>query len=113
MSHHSIQYRSVGILVIDEGVILRAEPLSEGRTEILAGTGISVGEIVRNSESGRWSYDAHLRAFLGIEGDPDFGTDVEAGKEISDLIPSLGQVNEKIGRLIVLRNEDDRATDGA
>lgn len=113
MSHHSIAYRSVGILVLGEGVVLRAEPLPEGRTKIMASTGLDVGAIVRDNESGRWSYDAHLRAFLGIEGDPDFGTDAEAGREIPGLIPSLGQVNEKIRRLIVMRNEDDRATDGA
>ena len=112
MSHHSIAYRSVGILLTDEGVILRADPLPEGRTEIMASTGLIVGAIVRNSESGRWSYDAQLRAFLGIDGDPDFGTDAEAGRKMGGVIPSLAQVKEKIRRLIVIRNEDDAAADG-
>lgn len=111
MREHSWLDRSVGDLVMDEGVILRADPLSEDRTEIVAATDLNVGAIVRNSESGRWSYDAQLKAFLGIEGDPDFGTDAEAGNEMQDLIPSLAQVNQKISRLIVIRNEDDAATD--
>ena len=107
MSHHSIEYRSVGILLISDGVILRANPLAEDRTDVVVTGDIRVGAIFRDSTTGQWHYDGHLKTFLGIEGEPVFDTDAEAGRRMQGLIPSMVEVKEKLRRLIVQQDEDE------
>ena len=90
--------RAMGILVIDEGVIIRAYPETENRTEIELAPSVMVGAIVRNPKTGRWQYDDAMRMALGITKNPDFATDLEAGKRLLDFLPPLPQINAMVRR---------------
>ena len=74
--------RSMGILVIGEGVTIRAYPQAEDRTAIELAPDTPVGNIVRDPESGRWRYDEQLVNALGLDGNPWFDTDLKAGPRI-------------------------------
>ena len=94
-----IANRAVGILVIEEGVIIRAHPTTEDRTDItVAPNDVIAGAIIRDPATGRWRYDETARRALGINGDPDFATDIEAGRELQEHLPPLPQVREFFGR---------------
>ena len=85
--------RSLGTLIIGEGVIIRAEPATEDRTDIQVAPDTIVGAIVHDSETGRWRYDETMRMALGITENPDFATDAEAGKKLREFLPPLSQIN--------------------
>ena len=85
--------RAMGILVFDEGVIIRASPQTEDRTAIELAPNTHVGNIVRDPESGRWRYDEQLVKALGIDSNPQFDTDYEAGSALRSHLPPLAQVN--------------------
>ena len=94
--------RSMGILLLDEGVVIRAYPNAEERTDIEVNAGIVVGAIVRVSDTGRWQYDESMRQALGITDNPDFENDLEAGKNLRHHLPPLPQVREVISALLRL-----------
>ena len=96
--------RSMGILVIDEGVVIRARPEKEHRTEIEVNDGHRVGEIVRDSTTGRWRYDETMRGALGITENPEFDTDYEAGDRIESYLPPLPQLRQFVLGLIDSRH---------
>ena len=81
--------RAMGTILFKEGVILRAYPLEENRTEIELAPNIRIGAIVRDPETGRWRYDDALRTALGIVKAPEFTTDCEAAESLEEFIPSL------------------------
>ena len=95
-NEHPLLRRTLGTLVIDQGVIIRAWPEEEDRTRIEAAPGIDIGAIVKNPQTGRWSYDDELRTFLRIAGDPDFAEDDEAGNRLEELLPPLAELNAVI-----------------
>ena len=81
----SISNRAVGILVMENGVIIDGCPTTDDRTDLVVRPDIPVGAIVRDHGTGRWRYDEKARQALGIVGDPDFPTDIKAGNEVSRL----------------------------
>ena len=81
--------RSLGTLIIDQGVIIRAGPVNDGRTEVELAPDIEAGAIVRDPETGRWYYDIQMIAVLGIGQTPDFETDQEAGDRLDEFLPPL------------------------
>ena len=90
--------RAMGILVIDKGVIIRAFPATESRTDIEIAPDHRAGAIVCDALTGRWRYDDVMRNALGIKADPDFATDAEAGQRLKDYLPPLSQVNAFVRR---------------
>ena len=100
--------RAMGILVIDEGVIIRAYPQTEDRTAIELAPDTLVGNIVRDPESGRWRYDEQLVNALGLDGNPWFDTDYEAGGALRSHLPPLAQVNAFARGLLQRRIDDER-----
>ena len=96
--------RSMGILLIDQGVVLRAYPNTEDRTDIEVNAGTKVGAIVRDSKTGKWRYTESLRVLLGLEDDPEFDSDLDAGKKLAAYLPPLAQVRENIRALLRLQN---------
>ena len=92
--------RAMGILILDEGVVIRAYPNAEDRTDIEANAGITVGAIVRLPGTGRWTFDEPMRRSLGIRDAPDFESDLEAGKNLREHLPPLSEVREKIRDLL-------------
>ena len=93
MTEQSMLPRAMGILVFDEGVIIRAYPVSDERTDIELAPSTRVGAIVRDLGTGLWRYDEELRTALGIREDPRFDTDYEAGNALEDHLLPLHQVN--------------------
>ena len=85
--------RARGTLFFDEGVIIRAYPVAPDRTEIELAPERDAGAIVQDSRTGRWRYDARLRANFGIAEDPDFPTDLEAGNRLPDFLGPLSEIN--------------------
>ena len=83
--------RSMGNLIINGGVIIKAWPEEEARTTVVGNGDVELGAIVRDGE-GRWRYDKSLRDAVGIEDDPYFETDKQAGDMLEDHIPSLERV---------------------
>lgn len=100
--------RAMGILVIDEGVIIRAHPQTEDRTAIELAPDILVGNIVRDPESGRWRYDEQLVNALGLDGNPWFDTDLKAGRALKGHLPPLAQVNAFARGLLQRRIDDEQ-----
>lgn len=97
--------RSMGILVIGEGVTIRAYPQAEDRTAIELAPDTPVGNIVRDPESGRWRYDEQLVNALGLDGNPWFDTDLKAGRALRSHLPPLAQVNAFARGLLSTRQD--------
>lgn len=95
--------RAMGTIVFDEGVEMRAYPEAEDRTEIEVAPGIRPGAIVHNYKTRRWRYDDMLRTTLGIRGNPDFPTDIEAADRIQEFLPPLSEVHAFIMSIIEAR----------
>ena len=77
--------RCLGILLIKDGIIIRCSLESDDRTKIVVGGfDIDAGSIVRNPETKLWQYDDRLRSVLGLQSDPRFSSDAEAGKRLTD-----------------------------
>ena len=95
--------RAMGIIVFDEGVDMRAYPEAKDRTEIEVAPGIRPGAIVHDYETRRWRYDDMLRTTLGIRGNPDFPTDIEAAGRIQEFLPPLSEVHAFIMSIIEAR----------
>ena len=98
--------RTLGILILDEGVILHAQVETEDRTRIEVNGEIPVSAIVRDSDTGRWRYDQSMRRALGIDTNPDFTSDLEAGNALQDCLPPLQQLREFIRGLLDPRCDD-------
>ncbi len=77
---------AAGILVFDKGVIIRAYPVDKNRFQVVLAPDIDAGAIVRDAETGLWSYDEKMKAVLSIRNDPAFSTDIEAGKRLDEYI---------------------------
>ena len=84
--------RAMGILIMDEGVTIRAYPNADDRTDVELAPGTAAGAIVRDPATGRWRYDQVMRRALGIKDDPDFATDYEAGGKLEEFLPPLSQI---------------------
>ena len=97
--------RSIGTLIIDQGVIIRAGPVNDDRTEVELAPDIDAGAIVRDPETGRWYYDIQMREVLGIVQTPDFETDQEAGDRLDEFLPPLSQVNAKVRQIVAERRQ--------
>ena len=97
--------RSIGTLIIDQGVIIRARPVNDDRTEIELAPDIDAGAIVRDPETGRLYYDVQMREILGIVETPDFETDLEAGNRLNEFLPPLSQVNAKARQIAAERRQ--------
>ena len=78
--------RAMGTLKIGGGLVVRAVPQQEDRTDITLTGDIDAGAIVRDPDSGRWRYDDKMREVFGIGDNPDFATDGEAGKKLRKLL---------------------------
>ncbi len=96
--------RSMGTLIIESGVIIRAYPQTEDRTAIELAPESCVGNIVREPDTGQWCYDEQLRKALGIKNNPGFATDKDAGDALRDHLPPLDQVNA-FARLLLRRGQ--------
>ena len=96
--------RSMGILFFDQGVVIRAYPNEEDRTDIEVNAETKVGAIVRHSKTGKWRYTESLRVMLGLEDDPEFDSDLDAGKELAAYLPPLSQVRDNIRALLRMQN---------
>ena len=92
-------------MIIDQGVIIRAGPVNDDRTEVELAPDIDAGAIVSDSETGRWYYDVQMREVLGIVQTPDFETDQEAGDRLNEFLPPLSQVNAKVRQILVERRQ--------
>ena len=84
--------RAMGIIVMGDGVTIRAYPQTADRTAIELAPDFLVGNIVRDPQSGRWRYDEQLVQALGIDGNPQFDTDYKAGLALKSHLPPLAQV---------------------
>ena len=80
--------RAFGILTFAGGTDIRASVVDDDRTDIFMLEKVVLGSIVKDASTGRWSYDRVLRDALGIEENPFFDTDKEAGDALSKYLPS-------------------------
>ena len=83
---------AMGIIFVGDGVIIKAYPETQNRTEIVVAPNTKVGALVRNPETNRWRYDDDMRAALGIEANPEFETGAEAGNELGTYLPPCSQI---------------------
>ena len=75
--------RAMGIIVMGDGSDLSGRILvTADRTAIELAPDFLVGNIVRDPQSGRWRYDEQLVQALGIDGNPQFDTDVQGRSRI-------------------------------
>ena len=98
--------RSIGTLLIDNGIIIRAVCADDDHTFIEVAPGTPAGAIVRDPETKRWRYDSMMREVLHIAQDPDFTTDAEAGRQLRQYLPPLDELH---ARLQLCRETKDRS----